>query len=158
MMSAHAANPPDATRPGWYSPNHKPGKLSAEPPVTSAQTLWRLVKDGHVAEARVRPIEGIGVELRFEWDGDLRVSQVFKAGRHSKPQQRRNARSWKREAGSRRNNPAGSTGRERVEIDLPPHLTRDRWTRAKSVDASRRNQSVNRPVASTSIRTVVTQN
>ncbi|HJY35615.1 MAG TPA: hypothetical protein VJ260_12210 [Vicinamibacterales bacterium] len=30
------------------------------------------------AEARVRPTDGIGVELRFEWDSDLRVSQVFK--------------------------------------------------------------------------------
>ena len=36
------------------------------------------MKDGHVAEARVRPIDGIGLELRYEWDGDLRVSQ-FKA-------------------------------------------------------------------------------
>jgi len=41
---------------GWWSPNHRPSKLSAEPPVTSVQPLWRLVKDGHVAEARVRPI------------------------------------------------------------------------------------------------------
>ena len=53
-------------------------KLSAEPLVTSAQPLWRLVKDGHVAEARVRPIEGVGVELRYEWNGELRVSQMFK--------------------------------------------------------------------------------
>jgi len=37
------------------------------------------VKDGHVAEARVRPIDGIGLELRYEWDGDLCVSQMFKA-------------------------------------------------------------------------------
>ena len=51
----------------------------SEPPVTSAQPLWRLVKGGHVAEARVRPIDGIGLELRFEWDGDLRVSQVFRS-------------------------------------------------------------------------------
>ena len=48
-------------------------------PVTSAQPLWRLIKEGHVAEARVRPIEGVGVELRFEWNGDLGVSQVFRA-------------------------------------------------------------------------------
>jgi hypothetical protein len=40
--------------------------------------MWRLAKHGHVAEARVRPIDGIGVELRFEWNGELRVSQVFK--------------------------------------------------------------------------------
>ena len=40
--------------------------------------MWRLVKDGHVAEARVRPIEGIGVELRFLRNGEMRWSQVFK--------------------------------------------------------------------------------
>jgi len=33
-------------------------------PITSVQPFWRLVKDGHVVEARVRPIDGIGVELR----------------------------------------------------------------------------------------------
>lgn len=43
------------------------------------QALGRRMKDGHVAEARVRRIEGIGIELRFEWNGDLGVSQVFKA-------------------------------------------------------------------------------
>ena len=59
----------------WYSPNHRARKLSAEPPVTSAQPLWRLVKDGHVAEARVRRIEGV-VTIGFgghDWHihGDL---------------------------------------------------------------------------------------
>jgi len=49
-----------------------------EPSISSAQPLWRLVKDGHLAEARVRLIEGVGVELRCEWNGDVRVSQVFK--------------------------------------------------------------------------------
>jgi len=51
--------------------------VAKEPPVTSAQPLWRLVKVGHVAEARVRPIDGIGVERRYEWNGELRVSQMF---------------------------------------------------------------------------------
>jgi hypothetical protein len=32
----------------------------------------------HTAEARVRAIDGIGLELRFEWNADLRASQVFK--------------------------------------------------------------------------------
>jgi len=64
---------------GYWSPKHVPNKLSTEPPVTSAQPLWRLVKEGHVAEARVRPIEGVGVELRYEWNGELRVSRIFKA-------------------------------------------------------------------------------
>ena len=36
------------------------------------------MKDGHVVEAKVRHIEGIGVELRYEWNADLRVSQMFK--------------------------------------------------------------------------------
>ena len=52
--------------------------MAKEPPVTSAKPLWRLVKAGHVAEARVRPIDSVGVELRYEWNGELRVSQVFK--------------------------------------------------------------------------------
>ena len=51
--------------------------MAKEPPVTSAKPLWRLVKAGHVAEARVRPIDGVGLELRYEWNGELRVSQVF---------------------------------------------------------------------------------
>ena len=62
----------------WFAPGHVPPVQRLES-VTSAQPLWRLVKDGHVAEARVRPIEGVGVELRYEWNGELRVSQVFKA-------------------------------------------------------------------------------
>ena len=37
------------------------------------------MKDGHVAEAKVRPIQGGGVELRYEWNVDLRVSQVFRS-------------------------------------------------------------------------------
>jgi len=52
--------------------------VAKEPPITSSQPLWRLVKDGHVAEALVRPIEGVGVELRYEWNGEPRVSQMFK--------------------------------------------------------------------------------
>ena len=51
--------------------------MTKEPPVTSAKPLWRLVKAGHVAEARVRPIDGVGLELRYEWNGELRVSQMF---------------------------------------------------------------------------------
>ena len=34
---------------GWWSPNYRPSTLSAELPVTAAQPLWRLVKDGHSA-------------------------------------------------------------------------------------------------------------
>ena len=33
-------------------------------------TLWTLYRDGHVAEAVQRVVEGFGVELRFLWDGE----------------------------------------------------------------------------------------
>jgi hypothetical protein len=26
----------------------------------------------------VRPIDGVGLELRYEWNGDLRASQMFR--------------------------------------------------------------------------------
>ena len=55
-------------------------------PITSVQPFWRLVKDGHVVEARVRPIDGIGVELRWEWNGNLRVSQMFNSWEALEPQ------------------------------------------------------------------------
>jgi len=64
---------------GWWSPDHVPPKLANERPVASTQSLWRLAKSGNVAEVRVRPIDGIGIELRYEWNGDMRVSQVFKS-------------------------------------------------------------------------------
>lgn len=48
------------------------------PPAHSLGTLWTLIKDGHDARADVRGIEGIGFELRYVWDGDLRVSEVFR--------------------------------------------------------------------------------
>lgn len=41
--------------------------------------LWTL-KNGHKATARTRAVPGVGVELRFEWDGDLRQSQVYRDG------------------------------------------------------------------------------
>ena len=41
-------------------------------------TLWTLTKDGHDARADVRGIDGIGFELRYAWDGELRVSEVFR--------------------------------------------------------------------------------
>jgi len=62
--------------------------------------LWRLVKAGHVAEARVRPIDGIGVELRYEWKGELRGNQVFKTWKEleaaaAEKRQELEARGWR---------------------------------------------------------------
>jgi len=47
-------------------------------PVMLGEPLWTLRKGEHTAEARVRAIDGIGLELRYEWNRDLRASQVFK--------------------------------------------------------------------------------
>ena len=70
-----------------------------------------LVKDGHTAEARVRPIESIGVELRFEWNGEVRVSQIFKSWEELKAKRMRSAASFRPEAGTQSCNPAADTGR-----------------------------------------------
>lgn len=40
--------------------------------------LWRMTKDRHVAEAVVRRVPGIGLELRYALDGELRVSRVHR--------------------------------------------------------------------------------
>ena len=65
----------------------------------------------HVAEARVRPIESIGVELRFEWNGEVRVSQIFKSWEELKAKRMRSAASFRPEAGTQSCNPAADTGR-----------------------------------------------
>jgi hypothetical protein len=38
--------------------------------VMLGEPLWTLQKDGHTAEARVRSIPGVGLELRFSVDGE----------------------------------------------------------------------------------------
>jgi hypothetical protein len=53
------------------------GPAEASAPVTELQ-LWRLAKGRHVAEAYVRGVSGIGVELRLLWNGELRASQVYR--------------------------------------------------------------------------------
>jgi hypothetical protein len=58
--------------------DYKPQAQRLEP-VTLAPPLWTLTKNGHTAAARVRAIDGVGLELRCGWDGDLRASQVFKS-------------------------------------------------------------------------------
>jgi hypothetical protein len=40
-------------------------------PVIVGEPLWTLQKDGHSAEARIRAIFGIGLELRFAINGEL---------------------------------------------------------------------------------------
>ena len=40
--------------------------------------LWRLTKGAHVAAAAVRVVDGVGLELRLTWNGELRQSQVYR--------------------------------------------------------------------------------
>jgi hypothetical protein len=40
--------------------------------------LWRLAKGRHVAEAVIRRVPGIGLELRYALDGELRTSRVHR--------------------------------------------------------------------------------
>jgi hypothetical protein len=47
-------------------------------PVAAGELLWTLQKDKHTAEARVRRVEGVGLELRFTINGELHYSQRFK--------------------------------------------------------------------------------
>jgi hypothetical protein len=48
-------------------------------PVMVGEPLWVLRKDWHSAEARVRAIHNVGLELRFSVDDNLYFSQIFKA-------------------------------------------------------------------------------
>ncbi len=45
---------------------------------TLAPPLWTLTKNGRTATAHVRAIPGIGRELRFLIDGELRHSQLYR--------------------------------------------------------------------------------
>ena len=40
--------------------------------------VWTLTKNGHGAHAVAREIAGVGIELRYLWDDELRQSQVYR--------------------------------------------------------------------------------
>jgi hypothetical protein len=42
------------------------------------KVLWSLSKGNQSAQAILRRIEGVGLELRFMWNGELAHSQVYK--------------------------------------------------------------------------------
>jgi hypothetical protein len=56
--------------------DYKPPAQRLEP-VTLAPPLWMLTKNGHAATARVKAIDGVGLELRFIVDDTLYHSQIF---------------------------------------------------------------------------------
>ena len=41
-------------------------------------TIWTLQKDANKATATTRTVAGVGVELRYEFNGEVRQSQVYK--------------------------------------------------------------------------------
>jgi hypothetical protein len=43
-------------------------------------TLWTLRKGNKTVQADVREIEGVGLELRYLWDGVLMQSHLFRDG------------------------------------------------------------------------------
>ena len=68
------------TNSDWWARAHTPPQPEAQrlEPVTLAPPLWTLTKNGHTATAHVRAIDGVGLELRFVIDGELRHSQIFR--------------------------------------------------------------------------------
>jgi hypothetical protein len=48
------------------------------PAMLAEEALWSLSKDTQSAGAVLRRIEGIGLELRFIWNGELAHSQVYR--------------------------------------------------------------------------------
>jgi hypothetical protein len=48
------------------------------PPSPRDRVLWCLMKGQQRAEAVVRLIDGLGTDLRYLWNGDLRASQVYR--------------------------------------------------------------------------------
>jgi hypothetical protein len=51
--------------------------------------LWTLEKAGHKARAATKAIAGVGIELRFLWNNDLRQSQVLSQRRRTRRRGRR---------------------------------------------------------------------
>jgi hypothetical protein len=90
----------------WFAPDHVLPAQRLEP-VTLGEPLWTLRKGDHTAEARVRAIDGIGLELRFEWNGDLRASQVFKG--------------WDELDSNRRRGKSVPSSRRGVDVAGAPH-------------------------------------
>lgn len=41
-------------------------------------TIWTLTKGPNRARAITRAVPGLGRELRYDWNGDLRQSQVYR--------------------------------------------------------------------------------
>lgn len=45
---------------------------------TSDKTLWALSKGTQAAAAVLRKVDGVGLELRFVWNGELAHSQIYR--------------------------------------------------------------------------------
>jgi hypothetical protein len=60
----------------WYAVRDR--RAHAVPPHTSV--LWTLRKGHHEARAELCIIDGIGDELRFLWNGEMRMTRLFRIG------------------------------------------------------------------------------
>jgi hypothetical protein len=63
------------------------------------EPLWTSQKDGHSAEARVRAISSIGLELRFSIDGELSTRIASQRGNRWSRRRERSAATLRRESG-----------------------------------------------------------
>ena len=45
---------------------------------TDDQRIWALVKNGHTARAVARQVPGVGIELRYLWDDEVRATQLYR--------------------------------------------------------------------------------
>ncbi len=53
-------------------------RAAVQPRQATDVELWRLTKGAHIAEAVVRLIDGLGTDLRYLHNGDLRESRVYR--------------------------------------------------------------------------------
>lgn len=62
----------------WWAQVRRQRDEQHETAVPAQLALWRMTKGRHVAEAVIRRVPGIGLELRYALDGELRSSQVHR--------------------------------------------------------------------------------
>ena len=64
------------TEADWWAQVRRQRDLGQQAAGPAPLALWRMAKGRHVAEAVIRRVPGIGLELRYALDGELRTSRV----------------------------------------------------------------------------------
>jgi len=62
----------------WWAQVRRQRDLGQQTAGPAQLALWRMTKSRHVAEAVIRRVPGIGLELRYALDGELRTSRVHR--------------------------------------------------------------------------------